>query len=245
MLFFGSSETFQRLQKDSSLTRSLSVDQQNGVATVTRTLNSGALEPEGHDKLAERVREILLRMHVSAVPGYRKLIEEVGLPYAGAPSHSPPISHHAPRTNTGPRSQQVHQPWKAQSASFAAYPYDYGASGYPSMPPPGSFSQALPYPTQYAGYPYYGGGHQGPVPPFYGAPFMGGSSGPGPSPSPGVSLPGTSVPTASNSAVSYSADSIGTPLGAGFHPFSPLGSPTITSRYFTPSAALSNNGPGF
>lgn len=96
--------------------------------------------------MADRVRAALVSLRVQSVPAYRKLVEDLGLPFHGPPAHPQPYQQ--------PPSFQYQHAGAPPASQWTPYPvYNYPppnfSMGYAPYPPPPQFSQAGP------AYPYY------------------------------------------------------------------------------------------
>lgn len=131
--------------------------------------------------MAERVRDSLLSMRVSTVPAYRKLVEEMGLPYQGVQTNGTPPYTSAPTFPQGvpatsqPWPQQHQQQYYAPQGYYPPPPQmlqQYPQQPFPAPPTPYDYSSysmgyapSAPYPPQ--SYPQY----------YYPPPQMGVSNG--------------------------------------------------------------------
>ncbi|GAA5830360.1 hypothetical protein JCM11251_001322 [Rhodosporidiobolus azoricus] len=222
-------------------------DQMHGVSAISKVIASTYLSEERRSQLNQRVQEAVEALKVSAVPAYRKLIEDVGGRYSGPPpGNTPPFtpgpSHSPPqmRGSAGSPTQQY------AGGGFAATPgrrppppqQQQGSPYYPPPPP-------MPYPLQSAysaPYPPYGppppppGGSGYPLYPYFGAPpppHFSPPFGPAASPTGGRSLRGG--PLASSPGVSPLVQHALAP-GLGGGPFSPTAvPPSISSPDFLSS----------
>lgn len=212
-------------------------DQIHGTACVQKILNSSFVEQGERDSMAEQVRTALLNLRVSAIPAYRKLVEELGMQFQG-PTSTAPSFPSAPTLQPQQQPQQPHyhqhhqqapqqqQQWMQPCPPAGPYAMPYGAEfggftngGYPPYQP--QYSQVPTYsfyqPAPPVGYPYSG------------SPYL--------SPSPGPNLVGGNSPLLS-SAPPFSPHNFD-----GFSPFSPLGSPS-GGMYMNPSASFSVSSDG-
>ncbi|ORY61951.1 hypothetical protein BCR35DRAFT_334920 [Leucosporidium creatinivorum] len=210
-------------------------DQIHGTACITKIINSSFVDQTERDSMAERVRTTLLALRVSAVPAYRKLVEELGMTYQGAPSASPPFGS-AP--NFQPQQQQQQQAPHQQQWMQQQYP---GVGAYPPPPMPYGDYQAYgmgyntpsfqpPYSQSAPSYPYYQASPQASAYPYTGSPYL--SASPAPPLGPG----GNTSPHLSPAPPLFS------PPSYDFSPFSPLGSPSGGSNpYNFRSTSFSNS----
>lgn len=198
-------------------------DQIHGTACITKMINSTFVDEPARDRMAQQVRAVLLSLRVSAVPAYRKLVEELGLPYSGATNPSPPLS----QGYNGSYGQQQQRSWPPAQAAFPPpfagpfgyqpYTGPYGGAPIPMSFAPGPMytSQPPPHIPQMAA---YRPAHQQMYP--YNQPYLASPPADLHNMAP-VSPPPMTVPHNGFSPTL----SAGTPAFGEFAPFSPLGSP--------------------
>ncbi|GAA5885492.1 hypothetical protein JCM6882_009642 [Rhodosporidiobolus microsporus] len=233
-------------------------DQMHGVSAITKVIASTYLSAERREQLYERVQEAVEALKVSAVPAYRKLIEDVGGRYSGPPpGNTPPFTpgaSHSPHMR-GPSTSPSQQ---FSSGGFAATPgrrpppphqQQHGSPPYYPPPPPMPFpppsaygAPPMPYPGSYGppppgpGYPLYPYFGQGGPPPFS-PPF-------GPATSPGGGMSGRGGPPTSSPGVSPLVQHASAP-GLGGGPFSPTAiPPSISSPDFLSSLRVTTGDAG-
>ncbi|KAI5480287.1 RNA binding protein Jsn1 [Pseudohyphozyma bogoriensis] len=137
-------------------------DQMHGAACIAKVLQSTFIEQDDRARFLDRIRAALTSLRVQTVPSYRKLLDEVGIPFQGPPAGPSPTSpygmpyqtqqppqHGAPAPSWSPQLNQGGYPPYTQF-DYPSYPM-----GYPQFSQPGS---AYPYfnPSSYAP-PSFGG----------------------------------------------------------------------------------------
>lgn len=124
----------------------LTGDQMHGIACISKVLGSTLLEPKDRTMMADRVRAVLVSLRVQSVPAYRKLVEDLGLPFLGPPAQPQPYQQ-------PPSFQYQHHAGAPPVSQWSPYPvYNYPPPSYGmgyAPYPPQQFSQAGP------AYPYY------------------------------------------------------------------------------------------
>ncbi|GAA5928622.1 hypothetical protein JCM10213_002517 [Rhodosporidiobolus nylandii] len=204
-------------------------DQNNGVSAISKVVASTFLNDRRREQLNQRVNEAVDSLKVTAIPAYRKLIEDVGGRYDGPPptGHTPPVMpspnmrggstspslpfHGAPFPSTpGPQNRRGPAPHQQQPPYGAPLPpMPYQPYGPPGMPYP-FYNPAAPYLTP----PQYPYGGAGAPPPPQGGPY---------SPSFGPSSPAASArgPPSSSPGLSPLVTHASAPGGVSNMPFSP------------------------
>ena len=110
----------------------LTGDQVHGAACITKLLSSSFLDASLKSSLSDRTRTALVSLRVSSIPAYRKLIEDLGLPFQG-----PAASPHYPPPSLPYQPSPPHQ-WSGQANAYTPYtqyeynmpPMPYGAYPY-------------------------------------------------------------------------------------------------------------------
>ncbi|CAO1617864.1 unnamed protein product [Sympodiomycopsis kandeliae] len=110
---------------DDAILEEVLTDQVHGSQFVTKVLSSSHLDAGSRDRYAEQVKRIVSDQKLVTVPAYRKLVEDLGMPFVPAPSAS---------TN-GPLIRMAHPPM-GQSAIYPDM-----AQGLPSADLNAAFNQ--------------------------------------------------------------------------------------------------------
>jgi protein JSN1 len=239
-------------------------DQIHGTACITKIINSSFIDQADRDQMAERVRSTLLTLRVAAVPAYRKLVEDLGMQYQGAPSvaETPPYTpvptfqpvQHSPQPQTpqqwpqqlGPRGY----PLPLQQFDYSAYAMGYGAPQYGQGSP--QYSQGSPQYSQGPGFssqysqagPTYGGYYAQLPPPSF-APYGGFGIGASPGRSPGGGGAGgglSPLPTPTPGVGSFSPLMTNAGLPPNFPPVSPSDHFASNASFYPFSPARSEAG---
>ncbi|KAM0792461.1 hypothetical protein ACM66B_005136 [Microbotryomycetes sp. NB124-2] len=210
-------------------------DQQNGTSFALRLLTSPNLDAGDRVRVGQRIRTVVSTLRLGNTPAYRKLLEEIENPGSVTlPSTSPDANRSSgfgsgrpsqyQRQQQQPQTQHQHQQqWRQPAPTPMGY--------YPSQPP---FTQGGTYAGYHAQapaqYPYYNNAMPGVSHSFYAAPYSADSS------VVGLSALSSSSPAPPQAfTTGATASPVPAHAGIGFHPFSPLGSPTIPRRYISPN----------
>ncbi|KAK4053070.1 hypothetical protein OIV83_001805 [Microbotryomycetes sp. JL201] len=229
------------LDPELKLLEEILADQQNGTSFALRLLTSPNLDGGDRVRFTQRVRAVITTTRLGSTPAYRKLLEEMDNPGSVAPPSSSPdaiMQRQAGgfgnlRIGQFERQQQQHQQ-QHQPNQWRQQPMTAPIGYYPT---PTAFTQPGPFAGHYAQaplpYQYYASAMQGVNTGFYNGPY---SSDPNVL---GLAVPGSPpLPPASPFTTGPSVSPLPAHASIGFHPFSPIGSPTMPRRYLSPS-----NGP--
>ncbi|KAK4058647.1 hypothetical protein OIO90_000091 [Microbotryomycetes sp. JL221] len=224
------------LDREAHVMEEILADQQTGASFASRLLSMPASDGADYQQqLSQRLRDIVSTNKVASnTSAYRRLVEELGMPWQGPAYQSSPSPTSQrqrepaggrrpdrPRQSYQNQSSQPPRSWQQQQQQHQA-PYAYNLGGLYANP---TYPQNSSYPGPYVATGYYG------APPgpggYYGAAYV--NSMPG-SPPPPMSSP---YPMPATTAATVNGPS--SSLGIGFSPFSPLASPTAPQRFFSPN----------
>lgn len=166
--------------------RSPSGEQLHGSAFLAKLLSSPSLDAEQRASMVTKCRSIVTKLRIQSTPAYRKLFEELGLPFLGASPQQLSSAFQKP-----PPFQQPYQGYPGSGAlQWAAQQGGYGG-GYPQQFDYNYPMGYSPYAPPNSSFAYYGA----PPPQFFNPSNQGGPS-PSMMPPPvPISTPSSFVPT--------------------------------------------------
>ncbi|KAH8920008.1 hypothetical protein BT69DRAFT_1223412, partial [Atractiella rhizophila] len=104
-------------------------DQVHGITVIQKILASTHVEPQEKQAISEKVRTVITNLRVQHIPAYKKLVEDLGMPYS-----SPPTTQSGtPSTHKGSPGYNRSSSWSTPQSQASGFPSPYQSTEYPSF----------------------------------------------------------------------------------------------------------------